>query len=480
MFEKRHTRISHRPHPLDPKPDKSRFLSAVTFLTQLATLIPDRFLVGLYRPDRFGDVAMKYFTLTISALALAASSASAADLSVKAPPMQPAIPQASGYVEVYSGGSWLEDAVSRPLFFGNTSTIKYDAWPIGGAGRGNWWATNNFSIQVDAQAEGTQYRVPQDLLQDPTISNRFSTLSYLVGGHANLRDAQRGLIGVFGGIGDVGGNGTTRGFFGSASGVRHAVGGAEGQIYWNALTLYAQGGYDQSLDFGNTSFVNDAHAWFFRGTARYFFMPNFMIEGTGQYSKGALGHSTFGGPPISDTNFDMWRASIKAEWRPDALPFSVFAKYEHNQTNYDANNSVFFLTPAERVSENRVMAGLRLYLGQNTLLANDRTGATLDINDPLGSPTSPLMFNGFAQQLFVSDTRLKRDIQLVGKLDNGLGLYRYRYLWSDTEYVGVMAQEVALIQPRAVVHGLDGYLRVNYRLVGVPFRTLAQWQSSRG
>src|SRR4029450_7449565 len=43
----------------------------------------------------------------------------------------------------------------------------------------------------------------------------------------------------------------------------------------------------------------------------------------------------------------------------------------------------------------------------------------------------------------VSDIRLKHDIHLVGHADNGLNLYRYRYLWSDTEYVGVMAQEVA-------------------------------------
>jgi hypothetical protein len=40
-----------------------------------------------------------------------------------------------------------------------------------------------------------------------------------------------------------------------------------------------------------------------------------------------------------------------------------------------------------------------------------------------------------------------------------------------------MAQEVALIQPKAVVHGFDGYLRVNYGLLGVPFRTLTEWQA---
>ena len=42
----------------------------------------------------------------------------------------------------------------------------------------------------------------------------------------------------------------------------------------------------------------------------------------------------------------------------------------------------------------------------------------------------------------------------VGELDGGINLYRYRYLWNDTIYVGVMAQEVAevigfLASPRA-------------------------------
>ena len=49
-----------------------------------------------------------------------------------------------------------------------------------------------------------------------------------------------------------------------------------------------------------------------------------------------------------------------------------------------------------------------------------------------------------------SDTRLKRDIAQVGEVDNGINLYRYRYLWSDTTYVGVMAQEVAEVIPEAV------------------------------
>lgn len=75
-----------------------------------------------------------------------------------------------------------------------------------------------------------------------------------------------------------------------------------------------------------------------------------------------------------------------------------------------------------------------------------------------------------------SDARLKRDITLVGRRDDGLGLYSYRYLWSDTVYVGVMAQEVALIHPDAVVRsGLDDYLRVDYSRLGLQLMTLPEW-----
>jgi outer membrane immunogenic protein len=81
-----------------------------------------------------------------------------------------------------------------------------------------------------------------------------------------------------------------------------------------------------------------------------------------------------------------------------------------------------------------------------------------------------------AVPLVPSDIRLKRDIVLIGHLDDGLALYRYRYLWSDTVYVGVMAQEVAEKAPSAVTMGQDGYLRVEYRKLGLQLRTQAEWE----
>ena len=77
-----------------------------------------------------------------------------------------------------------------------------------------------------------------------------------------------------------------------------------------------------------------------------------------------------------------------------------------------------------------------------------------------------------------SDISLKHDIALLGRLDNGLGFYRFSYNGSGKVYVGVMAQEVQAVAPEAVTRGRDGYLRVFYGKLGVPFQTYDHWITS--
>lgn len=77
-----------------------------------------------------------------------------------------------------------------------------------------------------------------------------------------------------------------------------------------------------------------------------------------------------------------------------------------------------------------------------------------------------------------SDVALKHDIVLLGRLDNGLGFYRFAYNGSDRVYVGVLAQEVQDVTPEAVVRGKDGYLRVYYGKLGLTFETYRQWLAS--
>ena len=77
-----------------------------------------------------------------------------------------------------------------------------------------------------------------------------------------------------------------------------------------------------------------------------------------------------------------------------------------------------------------------------------------------------------------SDMRLKHDIVLLGRLDDGLGFYRFTYNGGHTRYVGVMAQEVQSVMPKAVVRDRDGSLRVFYDKLGLTFQTYDAWIAS--
>ena len=77
-----------------------------------------------------------------------------------------------------------------------------------------------------------------------------------------------------------------------------------------------------------------------------------------------------------------------------------------------------------------------------------------------------------------SDISVKHDIAFLGRLDNGLGFYRFSYIGSDKAYVGVMAQEVHSVRPDAVSRDSEGILRVDYNRLGIRFQTYDQWLGS--
>lgn len=68
-----------------------------------------------------------------------------------------------------------------------------------------------------------------------------------------------------------------------------------------------------------------------------------------------------------------------------------------------------------------------------------------------------------------SDRRLKMDVEMTAtRLDNGLPVYHYRYLW-DAPHVrraGVMADDVRRVAPNAVERDSTGFDKVNYDAIG--------------
>jgi hypothetical protein len=107
-----------------------------------------------------------------------------------------------------------------------------------------------------------------------------------------------------------------------------------------------------------------------------------------------------------------------------------------------------------------------------SIFGNHQTGAGTDCTlgrKPNGNCETPL--------IPASDRRLKRDVALLARRPDGIGIYRYCYLWSDTVYVGVMAQEVAAVVPDAVMRHRDGFLRVDYARLGMRLLTWTEWQA---
>jgi hypothetical protein len=326
------------------------------------------------RQSLVGAVAFAFITIM--------SPAQGADLKpvLKAPAAEPQ--QATGYVEIYGGGAWTrltetECAIGGPC---DSLALKFDGWALGGAGRANYWVSRDMSVQLDAQAQGTSYDFPSNF--GPT-NGHFSNHSYLVGGHVSWRDPARYLFGLFAAAGDAGGS-----FFASGA-QRHGVFGGEAQWYWQQFTLYLQGGYDTTL--GNVGFgVDDINAWFIRATGRYFVTSNLLVEATGMYANGDV---NFNSGPISSWGFDTWLWQAKVEYRFPTSPFSIFAKYQGSETKYDTLTVTS--TFDSKVTDHRVLFGLKLNLGDRSLQSTDRGGATLDIIDPFSAPTSPLMFAPF-------------------------------------------------------------------------------------
>ena len=78
----------------------------------------------------------------------------------------------------------------------------------------------------------------------------------------------------------------------------------------------------------------------------------------------------------------------------------------------------------------------------------------------------------------VSDRRLKRDIRALATLETGIRLYTFRYLWSDTAHVGVMAQDLLArpAQRHAARKTEAGFYVVDYACLGLRMATLAEWQ----
>jgi hypothetical protein len=104
-------------------------------------------------------------------------------------------------------------------------------------------------------------------------------------------------------------------------------------------------------------------------------------------------------------------------------------------------------------------------LGATQAGFNAELAATNAENAAAGNFMNGLMSLGGAAITKYSDRRLKTNIKKIGEMANGLALYAYDYIWGEHD-IGVMADEVEKVMPKAVTTMPNGFKAVNYSMLG--------------
>ena len=118
--------------------------------------------------------------------------------------------------------------------------------------------------------------------------------------------------------------------------------------------------------------------------------------------------------------------------------------------------------------------GQQMQLQGLSSVLNAQTQTYINTNDSLLGDLGGVLGGGAAAYTAFSDRRLKENIKEVA-VDQRTSLTLYEFNYIDrpgTTYVGVMADEVERIYPEAVVE-VDGYLKVNYDILGIEFKEVA-------
>jgi hypothetical protein len=344
----------------------------------------------------------------------------------------------------------------------NTPEIKDNNYNVRGSAA--YQDPSKFGLQFDGVYSSQDYKTFSTASTDLAAHAFYRTDSYLIGafGQYENNSSHFKVDGSGGAILD----GFAKAFNPNASFV-----GAEAQAYFGDITLYgqlAQKNFHDVNDISSTKIVDDGYVANIKG--RYFVNDNWKVDAAFAYGKDNLKTGGFNG---SYGSVDQKNYSLSTEYRLPQYPLSVYAQYQRTDIS---------LGPVSMDSD-QLLAGLKLNLGKDTLKSRDRTGASLD---PIAQTSSMSQIlgaiyggnDGGGCFFCPSDRRLKRSVRLLTKLQNGMKIYAFKYLWSDVVYVGVMAQDL-LKNPAwkdAAIMQENGFYAVNYAALGLKMTTLDQWK----
>lgn len=123
---------------------------------------------------------------------------------------------------------------------------------------------------------------------------------------------------------------------------------------------------------------------------------------------------------------------------------------------------------------NTIGQGQQMQLQGLSNVLNNQTQFAVNSGDSMLGDIGGLLGGAASAYTAFSDRRLKENIEEVG-VDprTGLSLYQFNYISNpNTRYQGVMADEVELSYPDAVITASDGFKAVDYGMLGIEFKEL--------
>lgn len=123
---------------------------------------------------------------------------------------------------------------------------------------------------------------------------------------------------------------------------------------------------------------------------------------------------------------------------------------------------------------NTIGQGQQMQLQGLSNVLNNQTQFAVNSGDSMLGDIGGLLGGAASAYTAFSDRRLKENIEEVGvDQRTGLSLYQFNYISNpNTRYQGVMADEVELSYPDAVITASDGFKAVDYGMLGIEFKEL--------
>jgi len=190
------------------------------------------------------------------------------------------------------------------------------------------------------------------------------------------------------------------------------------------------------------------------------------LSGRKGRAKKALGKETAYGAFKLGQGLDVSRLTERTAWErdqrsnlntllgmdiwdtPDAGPGTVTPPYSEGQAQFEAQDPYYQSGFPDEESYNQWM---------------EETGGDWSQVGAYGGSGSAAAGN-LSETLGLSDVRLKKDINHLFTLDNGVPIYTFKYKWSDDLQIGTMAQDIEGFMPDAVGE-INGIKYVNYSLI---------------